>query len=688
MASHNVQVILVHEGWSGSTEAQAAAWLAAHGATFPAIHEASPYPIMSSYIGSGSGGVPHTYIIGRDMVIRKDIYGAVSCASLEGQAMDVVHMRDPVDIEMVMDVSNSMNSPSPSDPTGDDKLIMMRRAATMITDFLNDHGQVDDRMGLVWFTDDVDEYVKPSGDKLLPVQIDWFDLRSQINAHGTGTCTAMGAGLQTAFNTLSASTNDRFAILCTDGMQNIEPKVTKVGAHYQITDSGGWLCGGHSSVAAAPGVNITSHNTCVHTIGVGITATYSTLLQEVADATGAFYRGTDDPDTDLDLIYFLDLCNCLAGGSPVVIHHNAGVFYPEACQVEETFYVNRSMRKIIVMLSWKKVLNGSLTFWLYAPDGRLIDLHDSMKYFDDYCTATVYLPETRGGGARYRMGRWRMVIRGETKGANADYHAIVIGDDPTIKFKIDFARKVYAVGDILPLKVRILEGRKPVTGVKDITVETAQLRVPLGELFAAYRASTGELIERVRAGAAKYKKDPVRVKVEAMATDPQFGHYLKPVRTVQSLSKGDLECKIGEKEITIPVRLMRSGMCSLKVSVMFETKTSGPIHRVEQISVFVAPGRVDPKQTRVSVIEIVDKTNPGLLARITPRNAYGQLLGPGYAREMKILMGGRPVRSAIEDLLDGTYEARIALPKKTKGKKRRTTVQIALAGDTLWREMV
>ena len=239
-AGHGIQVVAVHVS---GTEAIAQAWMTGLGVTFPAVQDDPSLAIMDSYT-EGSFGIPQSYVIGRDFVIRQHIYGAVTEDVLEGHVMDVVYMRDPIDVEMVMDVSDSMNS-SPSGPGGDSKLTMMAQAATMILDFLNDHGQVDDRMGLVWFTDDKSEYSNPAGDKLFPILTNWVDLRAQINAPVTGTCTAMGAGLQTAFDTLSSSVQRRFAILCTDGMQNIEPKVTQVGSQYEIIDSGGWLCGGH-----------------------------------------------------------------------------------------------------------------------------------------------------------------------------------------------------------------------------------------------------------------------------------------------------------------------------------------------------------------------------------------------------------------------------------------------------------
>ncbi len=536
---------------------------------------------MDSYT-SGDFGVPHNYVIGRDMIIRKDHAGAMTEAALEGYVLDVVYMRNPVDLEMIMDVSDSMNSPSPSAPSGDPKLTLMQQAASMITDFLNDHGQVDDRMGLVWFTDDVSEYTGVGSMKLFPVQLNSVDLKNQITTHPTGICTAMGAGMQTAFDTLSASTNARYAILCTDGMQNIEPKAAPVAGHYEIVDSAGWLCGGHSSVPAHPGTNIASYNTRVHTIGIGITATYAPLLQDIANATGGFYRGTDDPATDLDLIYFVDLCNSLAGGSPAVVHHHAGRFEEKACEVEEFFYLNRSVRKITAMLSWQQAQQGNLTFWLRTPDGTLLDLHAEMKQFERYCMATIYLPKQQNDRVIPYVGRWKMIIRGETQNSYTDYHAIVIAEDHELKYKVDFPRKVYKVGDVLPVHVTLAINEKPLLQMNNILLEVSQLSQPLEKLAAKYQLPTG------KPPSGRPPEDPFLQKLRAMQVDPAFRRYLVPKRIAFSLKEGTLVCKPGDKEMIISYPLKQAGLCSFKVAVQYENKKEGPVHRLDYVSVHVA----------------------------------------------------------------------------------------------------
>lgn len=661
-----------------ATEAIADTWLTGLGVTFPAIQDTSG--IFGSYV-PGGGYVPHIYVIGRDMVIRKEHVGALAEDVLEGYLMDVVYMRDPIDLELVMDVSDSMNSSAPGDPGGDSKLVMMKQATTMITDFLKDHGQADDRMGLVWFTDDASEYQNTLGQKLLPINTNWADLRNQINVHGTGIYTAMGAGLQKAFETLSASTHQRFVILCTDGMQNIEPKVTQVGSHYEIIDSGGWVAGPHSSVPAHPGVDITTYNTRIHTIGIGIQATYAGLLQGIANATDGFYRGTNDPDHDLDLIYFLDLCNCMAGGSPAVAHHSTGRLYAGECELVEYFYLNRSVRKITVMLSWKQTQGSNLTFWLYAPDGTLLHLNQEMKLFENHCLATIYLPRNQDGVRLPHLGRWKMVIRGETRGTGADYHAFVITEDREVHYHLEVPKKFYEVGDILPIKVRLTESHKPVIRVKDITMETAQLRVPLAELCARHKVFTYEPASQANVKPGRYQKNPLDLKLRAMASDPAFKELLKPVRKQSSLLQGNLECKIREKEIVIPVPLEQPGLVSYKVTVNCGTPQSGPIYRTDMVSVCVGPGRADPVQTMVSLMEIAGKELAGVLLNITPKNELGQLLGPGLQHEFKVAAGKHSAEIVVEDQLDGTYQIEVITPAKLKGK---TPVNVIFQGKPIW----
>ncbi len=680
---HGVQIVaVVHE----TTKDDAISWLAGR-VTFPVIHSLD---IWNQFMfGIDSPDIPHVFIIDRTMEIRKRIFGddILNCDFLECELLDVIIDREPIDLEMVMDVSDSMNRP----PSGLTKFEMMKQAISIIGDYLKDNSLCNDKMGLIWFTDDVSEYQNPSGQKLFPIPANWdeeADLRGKINDHETGICTAMGAGLQTAFDTLSPSTQKKFVILCTDGIQNINPLVKKVVDHYQIINGDDW-CGLPSEIVPEhPGIDIADYNTRVHTIGIGITASYEPLLEEIATKTNAFYQGTNDPYTDLDFIYLTTLCNCMAGGSPSILYHNTDSLSVEEHEKAEIFYLNNSVRKITVILSWKKSQESNFMFWLYSPDKTLLNLHNEMRLHENHCMATIYLPKRQNGEDLEYIGKWRMMIRGELPTTPADYHVFIIGEDIAVKVLVDFPRKSYEVGDILPIKVAVLKGKKPiVVKPKEIILEIKSLPVPLPELLAEYKVSVKELLQKTKTRIKKVPKNPLILKLNAMTSDPQFQKRLMPFTQRLSLQKGDFEFKIENKKTFIPIKLEQPGLHSFKITVRYEDPENGPICRTDMISIIVMPGKADPEQTKINFIEPSTDKLKGKIINITPRNKEGQLLGPGYSYEFKLQIGKKEFDVEFEDLLDGTYQIELPISEKemVEIKEKELDVDITFHNNLIWR---
>ena len=655
--------------------------LTALGITFPCLK--ADDTMWKSYAGDAPS-YPYFYVIARNLVIHYSNPTGVYTDPVYGdtfynnEILDAIYYRDPIDLEMIMDVSDSMNYPQSG---GDSKLVMMKRSTKMILDFLNLNGQADDKSGLVWFTDNASEY-DSGNQKLLPVKPNINTLKDAVELQGTGICTAMGAGLQKAFDTLkNEGKNKRVAILLTDGIQNIEPKLTKVGTHYEIIDSGGWICGNHSSTSAVAGKDISDYETTVNTIGVGISATYSPLLQDLANEMGGIYLGTNDPATDLDLIYFVDLCNCMAGGSPAIVHHHAGIFNPEKCQVIERFYLNRSVQKFTVILSWEKILVGSLAFWLRAPDGTLLDLYRDMKLFDAYCMATVYLPAEPEEGNLLSVGEWQMIIHGETNGS-ASYHSIVIADDREVHFKVKIPNRTYEIGDIVPIQIQIKNMDEIVVHPSEILLEKSTLRVPVTELLARYNASFYQLIEKTGLKGKNINPDPVLLKLNQLSRNSHFKEQLLPVRTKTSLREGTLECHFTENKIIVPVHIKEPGLNTFRIEVLFESKQNGPISRVTMASIQAGTGRADSHQTIVHMMSLTRKRTKGAIISVTPRNTGGYLLGPGMADEFGINFGEKHVTCTVDDLLNGTYQVEFEVPSVMPEKGQ--PVILTLQGKKIW----
>lgn len=163
---HNVQIVVVYpdDEPDSQSEATIKSWLVNQlGVTFPAIYAGD---IWNDYMaGIDVRDIPHTFIIDKYSngfrTIKGRYFGGPDsefCEDLKCSLLDVKIERDPIDLEMVMDVSNSMNYGSPSDPQGDTKFTMMKQAINIIGDYLKVNSLCNDKMGLIWFTDDVSEY--------------------------------------------------------------------------------------------------------------------------------------------------------------------------------------------------------------------------------------------------------------------------------------------------------------------------------------------------------------------------------------------------------------------------------------------------------------------------------------------------------------------------------------------------
>ncbi len=672
---HGVRVVAVQA--SNVSEANVNTWLGSipGGVSFPVVND-HPAADLWPYYNAGDGTLPQLCVIARGHMIHYGSVGLPVATDITNAIDDAVYTRDSVDIEMVMDVSGSMDGvPSGYAST---KLDMAKQSATMIANFLGDHGQATDYLGLNWF--DSEAHVGPFA-QILGNAATLTNPGGPIDGMTASGCTAMGAGLQVALNLLGGSVAGKRVILLTDGEQNRNPMVVDVGSdhHYEIIMDSGAYCG-DSLTPPHPGVDIAGVGAKIHTIGVGITAAYIPLLMNVANATNGFYLGTYDPGTDLNLIYWLDLCDCLAGGSPTVVHHNAGIYHQEECRVVERFQVSCSIRKFSAIVSWEKALEGSLTFWLRAPDGTLLDLHNEMTLHDTYAEASVYLPKEQDGVELPSIGTWEMIVGGTIKDKSARYQAIVIGEDPKIKFTFDYPRKAYDVGDIVPLQLRLEDADNKLIQAdpKDIVLEWSVLPRPVSELLADYKVSEREL-ERIMALGGKLS--PLARKLEAMQIDPDMQMYLKPERKIFSLKDGTLDCRITDKGITLPIDLVEPGLNNYRITAYFEDKECGPITRVGMVSINVDPGKVSPDYSIVKPIPMDHAT----LFHVGLRTASNKVIGAGLDKHFAVKMGRSDLKYEVEDQLDGTYRINVPLDKKKSAKDKEQQITLTFKGETLWK---
>jgi hypothetical protein len=163
---------------------------------------------------------------------------------------------------------------------------------------------------------------------------------------------------------------------------------------------------------------------------------------------------------------------------------------------------------------------------------------------------------------------------------------------------------------------------------------------------------------------------------------------MKVARTLTALSKGEMSCSISEKGIVVPVTLKQAGLSSFKIRIQCETEKNGPISRVDMVSICVGPGKANPEQTVVGVIETSIKGKAGARITVLLRNDEGHLLGPGFACEFNVISDKKQVQMKATDLLDGRYEIEIMNFEKVKGKGKQVPITLLFRGKVLWNGMV
>ncbi len=340
--------------------------------------------------------------------------------------------------------------------------------------------------------------------------------------------------------------------------------------------------------------------------------------------------------------------------------------------------MNRTTRKITAILSWQKAQASDLTFWLYDPSGNRVNLHPYMRHFDDHCLATIYLPANFGLKQWGHVGRWRMVIRGETTNGSAGYHAFVVAEDREIHFHLEIPRKLYEVGDYVPVRVSLQIGKKPVAKLKNVRLEAATPRLPVAEALASFVFTSRDSTRLEKPEGGRLEE-----KLKALQVDPKLREQLLPIRTRTSLANGDLSYAINDQIAVVPVQLKQPGLHTFKVEAFCELEDQGPVARTDLVAVMVTPGKPSNKQSLVRQIEIRDKNRRGALGMITPKSESGHLFGPGLADQFDVKVSGPKHEVHIEDLLDGTYHVEV-VRKQSPGKSR-GGVTVAFRDVVLWK---
>ncbi|MCP4203758.1 MAG: hypothetical protein GY769_17710, partial [bacterium] len=215
--------------------------------------------------------------------------------------------RPLLDMALVLDFSDSMNSPEAcDDPPQDVKLQILKQSVPAFLNAWEPFAVSGDRIGIMYFDDDADPRTTPLLEDLLANKP---AILADVDTRPTGIYTALGPGVISGLDGLDNDIRKRHMVVLSDGIQNVNPSIVSVGdvdidgvdEHEVVDDPAAW--GGDSpTVGERPGEYLDSFGVPIHTlsIGSGPGTTYDELLAAISNETEGLHQHTCIPQVELE----------------------------------------------------------------------------------------------------------------------------------------------------------------------------------------------------------------------------------------------------------------------------------------------------------------------------------------------------------------------------------------------------
>lgn len=578
--------------------------------------------------------------------------------------------RDPVDVVLVLDVSGSMNDPAPGTTTS--KIQVLKDAVTLFLETWKDYSVPQDRIGVVYFSTDAVQFGPVP--LLKPFVSEWQNIRTDVQGHAAGGWTAMGAGLHTAVTGLGAfdplSPRRRHVILFSNGMQNHSPMIVPHTGFPETliirdqTPAENPEVTGSSSLVLGPGMQFVIPTSVgslvrVHTVGIGVAensggTAWHKLLQDLAVQQSGKHNFITRA-FDLEGTFLEDLVQTLRGNTLEYVFKEERALTAGGEEVFE-IPVNATASRFSLVLSWSGQASQGPELELLRPDGSAEDVARLTRSGAFYRVVTRYLSNPDEHPEEF--GTWTLRVRtpkrepGTTAGQPPEgelrlrLHALL--DDTELKYQFGVPGKRFRVGQPLRVTALAVQAGQLLRHLERITVELASPGASVGAALAESRHRLTEDFDPDLAST------PFSRKLMAAFSDERWRKRLAGKEEIHQLAddgrQGDEVAEDGIFSRTL-ITPSIPGHYELRFRMEGHAADGQPFVREETFSIVVGIGRIDPGRSRLRTVDL--QGSP--YVTLAPRDAAGNLLGPGYASQLVLSVRGQTLR--VEDLLDGSYRA-------------------------------
>ncbi len=635
-----------------------------------------------------------------------------------GEQSDIVIDTSPCrDIVFVLDYSGSMDTEIEFGvpPVSKPKVEWVKEAATdFVTHLLPEATFSAYRIGIVLY----------STDGIAPLQLttktelqaDPTLLTIALEQLPRRDLTAMGKGLSWALQmlhyeqTASAYGQPRTVLLFADGQQNVAPYVDTLEtntSHDGKDELSIDLTPGCAGCPPGMGpVHITGGEIPIHTFGIGGNPTWFVRLADIKDVTDANGYVNEEVWPNVYENFVNLLPDLFPDSSPQIVQNSLETYQPGATN-RFVLELDASIRKLTVSLSWpgsrslqcvlrkgKTIIFfsalvqkdglfiGSVTFPHYQaimghlqPVGYQIDRRLSVGEGRSIIERRKPLFEHDGEpvvakklpahlfGTFEALGTWQLEVIGAKEttipAEGFPYHLAVIVDEKELKCTVSRFRSVYWAGEAIPLGMGVLKNGRPLSVSPRIDVGISYPATSLNALLG----KDPSLPSKILGGQVPTDPDKVSAALEKIAASPIVRTTLsKRIRKIVHIGSGFplLRRFRGQQEKAMlstfsKTRSVGAYHVDYRVSVD-QGKAGGMYRRSVSRSVLVLP----KPELAYSLLEgkLAGKT---LMVSFTPKDRYGNYLGPGMGDDFSVHIGKLRV-AGVKDELNGTYTLTVPIP--------------------------
>lgn len=534
--------------------------------------------------------------------------------------------RHPLDVALVLDKSGSMSELPPESVAGPSKATILKSA---IAGFLAAWEEIDapngsgewsqDRIGVMFFDSTATPQSLAGADPPANFFVQrgdasphpWNAVDNSVQGLTPGGSTTVGGGINAAMQQWTSDPkNDLTLIVVTDGKQNTAPLVTPAPS-------------GFLSLPAVGGLpqELRQRFIPIRTIGFGVPAAVDdTLLKNIAIETAGVSYIAVSSATMFDT-FALTLVSILKGNTASLAMRHRDTMSGPGPSAKRDVIVDLSAQRAVFLLQWAPPLESALDLEVFRPGSATAATPTSSKKAPQ---ASVQSFDFSPGDA----GTWSVRVKrdGNLPDRPVPYTLNVLFLEGHLDYQVNLDDTPTAAGDTIRVRAHVTYDGKPLTKLpaNAIRVRVQRPNEGIGNILHDTRVTgTGSGTTTTPSGDVQSPYD----RKLAELTDHNLIDRVMP-RDGETIVL--TEEKNGVYSGTAG-NTSTPGLYAFEAVLDWDDPRTGHVHREERVErlVRVMP---DPDKTEITTRQGADGT---VLVQVTPRDRFGNYVGPGYGPVVK-----------------------------------------------------